>query len=204
MNGIQLPAKINTIHILKPRLDQYYPVLEGLMDVCAQQKINKRIYDLVYELIREQGYYENPLTDITATYEIKTNERSILSLSLINYAFSGGAHGLTIVKSLTADTKTGEFYELKDLFKNDVDYVGILSGLIKEHIKNRNIILLDDFNGINPEQDFYIANKCLIIYFQLYKITPYVFGFPCFPISVYKIQDIINNEGPLNKMVYGF
>ncbi|WP_368073024.1 RsiV family protein [Virgibacillus salinus] len=53
---------------------------------------------------------------------------------------------------------------------------------------------------MQPDQDFYIADKALVIYFQLYEITPYVFGFPMFPISVYAIKDIINEDGPLGRM----
>ena len=45
-----------------------------------------------------------------------------------------------------------------------------------------------------------MADKALVIYFQLYDITPYVFGFPMFPISVYEIQDIIDENGPLGRM----
>ncbi|WP_342669952.1 hypothetical protein [Pseudobacillus wudalianchiensis] len=38
------------------------------------------------------------------------------------------------------------------------------------------------------------------MYFQLYEITPYVFGFPMFLISVYNLQDIIDENGLLGRM----
>jgi hypothetical protein len=37
--------------------------------------------------------------------------------------------------------------------------------------------------------------------YQLYELTPYVFGFPQFPISVYEIQDIIREDAPLGVML---
>lgn len=40
-----------------------------------------------------------------------------------------------------------------------------------------------------------------MIYYQLYELTAYVFGFPQFPISVYEIQDIIKENGPLGVML---
>ncbi|HHY20883.1 MAG TPA: DUF3298 domain-containing protein [Bacilli bacterium] len=68
-------------------------------------------------------------------------------------------------------------------------------------IKQRDIFLLNGFTVIRPDQDFYIADKALVIYFQLYEITPYAYGFPMFPISVYEIQDIIDENGPLGRML---
>lgn len=201
MNDRQLPVSVSTFHLVRPRLDVFYPVILGLGDFRVQQIINSAILNLVYTLIRDQGYYENPLTQITGSYELKTNERGILSLSIINYAFSGGAHGLTITKSLTFDVQTGRVYELKDLFKPNSDYVKILSEIIRKQIIARNIPLLNEFKGIQPNQDFYIADKALVVYFQLYELTAYVYGFTYFPISVYEIQDIIDENGPLGKMI---
>lgn len=110
------------------------------------------------------------------------------------------AHGMTYIKSLTFDSKTGKQYHLADLFKPGSNYVGRLSRLIREQIAKRDIFLLDDFKQIRPNQDFYIADKALVIYFQLYEIIPYAFGFPMFPISVYDLMEVINEEGPLGKM----
>lgn len=107
---------------------------------------------------------------------------------------------MTYIKSLTFDLKKGGLCKLEDLFKPGSDYVKKLSFLIDAQIKQRNIQLLSDFTVIRPDQDFYIADKALVVYFQLYEITPYVFGFPMFPISVYDIQDIIDEEGPLGRM----
>jgi hypothetical protein len=71
---------------------------------------------------------------------------------------------------------------------------------MKEQIVERKIQLITDFTVIKPNQDYYIADKSLVIYFQLYEITPYVYGFPMFPISVYDIQNIIDEMGPLGRM----
>ncbi|MNR08235.1 Peptidoglycan-N-acetylmuramic acid deacetylase PdaC [compost metagenome] len=156
--------------------------------------VNKQLHD--------QGYHQNPMTDITAYYEIKTNQRRVLSLSLINYAFSGGAHGMTIQNSLTFNTQTGKSYTLSELFKPDSDYVARISEIVAAEIKRREIPLLVEFKGIRPDQDFYIADKSLVVYFQLYELAAYVYGFLYFPISIYTLQDIIVEDGPLGKMLY--
>lgn len=198
----RFPVCINTMKLTMPRLDVYYPVVSGLNDMNVQRKVNNTILNLAYQMIRDQGFYENPQTTITGYYEIKTNERGILSLVLTNYAFSGGAHGITIMKSLTFDLETGKLYQLDDLFKAGSNYVDVLSEIIKEQIEERDIPVITEFNKIRPNQDFYIADKALVIYFQLYELAPYVYGFPQFPISVYEIQDIIKEDGPLGEMIY--
>jgi hypothetical protein len=203
-NLTKLPVQVKSVHLFNHRLDSFYPVIGGVSDKEVQRKINHTILRTVYALMKEQGYFENETTTITASYEIKNNQRGILSLSLINYAFSGGAHGLTLIRSLTFNTETGKLYRLKDLFKPDADYVARLSMLVEEQIRERDIPLLGEFSGIRPDQDFYIADKSLVLYFQLYEITPYVYGFPYFPISVYDIQDIIDEKGPLGQMLGSF
>lgn len=202
MNNRRLPVSIITLKLVRPRLEVYYPMVIGSKNLAVQNKVNDAIQNLVQQLIREQGYYENPMTQITGYYEIKTNERGILSLALINDAYYGGAHGLTVIKSITADLETGKIYNLQDLFKPDSNYVERISDIVEKKIKDRNIYLLGDFKGIRPDQDFYIADKALVIYFQLYELTSYAFGFPYFPISVYDIKEIISEDSPLDRLIY--
>jgi hypothetical protein len=205
MNDLDLehqPVSIQTYQVLRDKLNLLYPAVIHLNPPTVQHKINTTIVDAVNKQLHDQGYQQNPQTDVTAYYEIKTNERRVLSLSLINYAFSGGAHGLTIQKSLTFSTETGKSYMLKELFKSDSDYVAKLSAMIAAEIKRRDIPLLVEFPGIRPDQDYYIADKSLVIYFQVYELAAYVYGFLYFPISGYAIQDMIAEDSPLGKMMY--
>lgn len=199
----QLPVQVQSVHMSHPNLNVYYPRVLGLRNPIVQENINTKIFWENNLLIQQQGYYQHPSkTEVTGYYEIKTNERNVLSLSFINYAYTyQAAHGLTLIKSLTFDIKTGKSYTLKELFKPGSDYIGRISEIIKAQIKERDVPLLDEFKAIRPDQDFYIADKALVIYFQLYEITPYVYGFPMFPISVYSLQDIIAEDSPLDKML---
>jgi len=153
------------------------------------------------KLLIEQNFHEKDLVEMDASYEIKNNQRGILSLNLIVYSFTGGAHGMTIIKSMTFDTTTGKQYTLNDLFQKGSNYEKELSIIISEDIKKWGIQLLGKFDGIRGDQDFYIADTSIVIYFQLYEITPYVWGFPYFPIPILDIQDIITQDGPLNRMM---
>ena len=202
MSNFAPPALVYAHHVLRPNFNVYYPLVRGLANAAAQQSINRTLIQETNNLIARQGYPQNPLADVTAQFEVKMNEREILSITLINYTFAGGAHGMTVQKSFTWNTTSGRLYSLGDLFKPGAPYVRRLSELVRKQIAARDLPLLDEFKGIAPDQDFYLADKVLVLYFQLYDLVPYAYGFPYFPISVYDIQDIIDEEGPLGKMVY--
>lgn len=201
MSSNNFPIIIKNLKLEMKNLNIYYPQVYGHEDIFVQNKINNMILEEIYDQIVEQGYYQNPETEITGTWELKNNDKGILSLTLINYAFSGGAHGLTLVKGLTFSVETGKKYELKELFKPDSNYIDVLSRHIKEQIKERDIPTIDEFEHIKPNQDFYLADLTIVIFFQEYEITPYVVGIPYFPISIYEIEDIIDEEGPLGKLI---
>ncbi|OAH60929.1 hypothetical protein AWH49_14620 [Domibacillus aminovorans] len=180
----------------------FYPKVIGMQDQGMERSINRAIAYQTQQLINQQvGNMPTTVVQMLGSYEIKNNQRQVLSLSLSNYTYHDhAAHGMTYIKSLTFDLQKEKLCELKDLFKPGSDYVKRLSTLIRMQIKQRDIQLLGDFTEIQPNQDFYIADKALVIYFQLYEITPYAFGFPMFPISVFDLQDIIDENGPLGRM----
>ncbi|WP_026584864.1 DUF3298 and DUF4163 domain-containing protein [Bacillus sp. J33] len=201
--AINFPVGIKTMTISSgPTKVVYYPRVTGMENKQLQNFINSTIVKVNQQLISEQtGAMDTTVVDLYGYYEIKSNERDVLSLSLSNYVYHyHAAHGMTVIKSLTFDLQKGKQVSLKDLFKPGSDYVKRISDLIAVQIKERNIPLLVDFKSIRPDQDFYIADKALVVYFQLYEIAPYAYGFPMFPISVYDLQDIIDEDGPLGRM----
>lgn len=198
-----LPVTIQTIKITNgPKKTIYYPRVTGMANTRFEARINQTITHQVSQLIHQQ--LDNQPTEnieMDGSYEIKTNERGVLSLSLSNYSYAyHAAHGMTYLKSLTFNLHNEELCYLKDLFTPSSGYVDILSAIIQSQITKRDIPLLDGFTSIWPDQDFYIADKALVIYFQLYDITPYYVGFPMFPISVFELQDILAEKGPLERM----
>ncbi|WP_077324710.1 DUF3298 and DUF4163 domain-containing protein [Virgibacillus siamensis] len=201
---VALPVNIEPVRISNgPQIQVIYPKVFGMRDRSMERFINQSIAHETQELINMQ-IEEMPTTlvEMDGSFEIKNNQRNVLSLTLSNYAYHyHAAHGMTYIKSLTFDLDQRRQYSLSDLFKPGSNYVERLSELINEQIAERDIDTFENPVTIQPNQDFYIADKTLVIYFQLYEITPYVFGFPMFPISVYAIQDIINEDGPLAPMV---
>ncbi|GFN32332.1 DUF3298 and DUF4163 domain-containing protein [Paenibacillus xylaniclasticus] len=195
------PLVIQTYHSQHEKVTLDIPVVSGAATQAVDHFINTDIRKGVQQLISEQGSLEDPRSEMIGWFETKTNEKGVLSLSLYNYAYTGGAHGLTLQKSLTFNTDNGQAYTLAQLFKPGSNYVKRLSDIVAKQIKERRIDTLEPFKSIRPDQDYYIADRSLVIYFQLYELTAYVYGFAYFPISVYELQDIINEDGPLGPMV---
>lgn len=205
MTSLAFPVSIQTRMIQwQPGTNIYYPQVYGMSNHTVQQNINQTIFGLVQSLIQQQYQQQSTgsFLEMIGHYEIKTNERDILSLSLSNYAFAAQhANGLTIIKSLTFDILTGKSVQLKNLFQPGSNYVDVLSKIVQQQINERNIPLLNGFSGISPNQDFYIADKTIVLYFQPIEITPHYIGFPMFPISLYRLQNIIAENGLLGRMV---
>lgn len=198
------PVNIQTFNITDgPRKTVYYPQVTEMKNQKLERSINQTMIDQTQELITLQmGDMPTSVEEMIGLYELKNNQRQVLSLSLSNYTYHyRAAHGMTFIKSLTFDLEQEHRCELEDLFKPGSDYVEKLSRLVKEQINQRELPLITEFEAIKPDQDFYIADKTLVIYFQLYDLIPYAYGFPVFPISVYDIQDIIKEDGPLGRLL---
>ncbi|MFC5604497.1 DUF3298 and DUF4163 domain-containing protein [Sporosarcina koreensis] len=202
MDDFPLVIQTRKLPNTSSKVKVYYPVITDMSDGTIQRSLNHTIINTLNEMLVEQNFYDGSLVEMVANFEVKTNERGVLSLLLIVYSFTGGAHGMTVSKALTFDTRTGKQYELEELFKADSDYVKKISDIIREDIKKWKIDLLDPpFKSIRKDQDFYIADTSIVIFFQLYEITPYYWGFPYFPIPLLDLRDIIKPNSPLDRMM---
>lgn len=200
--AFQLPVDIRTHTMGSGIIQIVYPSISGFIQPHAIHLINQTILSHVNGMIEEQKKTQTgTLSQMIGHYEIKTNERGLLSLTLSNYTYSTPmAHGFTIVKALTFDVNTGKVYLLQDLFKPGSPYIEVISKLVAQQIKQRDLPLLNGFQSIKPNQDYYVADKSLVIFFQLYEITPYYVGFPMFPISSYELLHIAAEPGPLSTL----
>lgn len=199
MTYYEPPAEIRTLTYRAPGIVIQYPQVTGLANRQAEEKINQAIILQIQEMQRiQQGVQSGSNPETTGHFEIKTNERGILSLLLSNYTYSiPMAHGYTVAKALTFSTQTGRTYSLSDLFRPGSNYLAVLTAEVNRQIKERNLPTLEGNVTVQPNQDFYLADKSLVIFYPLYAITPYYVGLPMFPVSVYSLQDIAADNGPL-------
>lgn len=188
--------------LVKPRLNVTYPFVTDMGSQLTQIYINKMFRALVDQMILDQGFWQEPNMTITGDFKVRLNQRGLLSVTQEIYSYVKlAAHGLTVQKSLTFDLLSGQQLILKDLFKWDSDYKAYLSQIIKQQIKERDIPLLTEFKSINDDQDFYLTPDNLVIYFQLYEYTPYVYGILEFKIPYQQLKPIIGKDSPLNRLL---
>ena len=178
-----------------------YPQISGLADQAVADKINALLKQEA-EAAKQEGQnyikdYDDPSGnkhEVFFDYRIKYNHNDMLSLILLDYQYTGGAHGTTIQKSYTFNLKTGMEYGLRDLFVKDMDYAGEFDKLIKKEIKARELFELTPFISIADEQPYYLDNSGVTVYFQQYEYFPYAAGIQAFTADYDTIKEFINGN----------
>lgn len=164
------------------------PQIEGLNNEKNQSCVNDKIIKWTetwiseVEQIADEYFKEGPSPimpyQLYSRYKI-TNKNDIISFYIDYYQFTGGAHGVTNRIAYNVDELTGEQLQLKDIFSNDFNYKDIINKEINIQISkdpDRYFTGKDGFNGISDNQNFYVKNNGVIIYFGLYEIAPYAAG----------------------------
>ena len=183
----------------KPNKDYlvYYPKLKVMDDEQAQKSVNEKLKEL--SQIKEVPGDVQLENSYTGDFSIEFFKKNLLVLELNGYDFPfGAAHGMPSLIYPHIDLVTGKFYELEELFKNDSNYVKVLSDIIENEIKTNeeySYVWIEDYKGIRADQPFYINKEALYIYFYPYEIAPYAAGFPTFKIEFDKISNIIDVNG---------
>lgn len=173
------------------RISGEIPQIIGLPNEKKQNEINTEIVDYTNSWIKEnkeasEEFQPTTPYELMASYVV-TNNMKILSFYIDYYQFNGGAHGITSRKSYNIDTESSEKINLQDLFQKGFDYRGYINKIIFDEInKNKDLYFpgKEGFNGIEDNQGFFIRDNKLVIYFDYYKIAPYVAGMPEFEIPL--------------------
>ncbi|MBS4538153.1 WG repeat-containing protein [Clostridium sp. D2Q-11] len=183
----------------KPNKDYlvYYPQIRGMKNEDTQKEVNNRLKELSKVIpIDNEKQLDYSYTG-TFSVEFFKCHLLVLKLEAYNYTF-GAAHGMPSQVFPHIDLISGEFYQLEDLFKEDSNYVKVLSDVISYQIENDpdySYVFPGSFEEISKDQPFYVNEDALYIYFEPYEIGPYVAGFPTFRIPFNEIYEIINTEG---------
>lgn len=170
----------------------------------SMDEINEEIQAITepfIETFKESLGYEDGYQNITVKSEVINTTQDYFTLKLICYMASGS--GAEWNYYYTIDLKTGERLLLKDIFKEDADYVTPISENIKEQMKQQmeeddmNMYWLDsevdewNFKAIAEDQTFYINEEGkLVISFNEGDVAPMYMGVVEFVIPDEVTQDI--------------
>ena len=214
----QNPITITTMNVFSDTDDLtitlQYPQINELSDSTVQDGINTVLRETAmnaeneglqnaYELVKvkEDGYTGSPnMCETYFDYSVKYNQNGLLSLILMDYQYAGGAHGNTIQTAYTFDLQTGKVLALSDLMKNDSGYVSYINSAVRqgidERVKAGNLYEFEDgkFQSIKDDQNYYLSNSGVVIYFQQYEYFPYVSGIQEFQIGFSDLKELLKTE----------
>ncbi|WP_454191496.1 WG repeat-containing protein [Paenibacillus sp. Marseille-Q7038] len=179
----------------------YYPVIEGMPDVTSEQRVNIRMKQLAE--VKKFSLHHEKEEIFTGDYDVIYYKKNLVILELNGYHYTvGAAHGLPTKTHALTHLVTGRIFMLRDLFKAGMDYVEELSKRIRKMITDDPAyayVFSESYQGIKPDQPFYISDHALHLYFNPYEIGPYAAGFPTFTIPFDQIKGLIYKEGELWK-----
>lgn len=190
-------------------IDVTIPVIEGLTDADYQEELNDLIKGNAEKALQEikiqiedyaaeaekNGWEIRPY-QLYINYALKTNDDDLLSFTITNYTYTGGANGITLVNCYNIDKKTNKFIELEDLFAPGMDYKAGINAAITKQIELRSQDEKEmffegnlGFKGIGNSDGFYLQDKDLVIVFPKYEIAPGYMGTPEFPIDLAGLKE---------------
>lgn len=183
-------------------VDMKVPVITGVRDPAVQAAINQRwlkdamdfrdsvasgLADYLKDA-QEMAMPNNPFGSYSS-YETCTLKPGFISMYVDYYQYTGGAHGLTDRMAYNIDLSNGNKVMLGDLFTSGYAYESKINQAIAAAIKSSPEMYFDGaFSGIKENQEYYIKDNHLIIYFQQYEIAPYAAGIPEFSIPLSELS----------------
>jgi hypothetical protein len=189
------------IQVAFPEVVSLFPLDESVKYKSVPEQVNILIRQLVESMALQQGWGQDNLLEMTGTYKVTLNKAGILSIRFENFSFLAmQAHPSTIVRGLTVDLKNGNAVQLQNLLKINSGYRLIISEEIKRQIKARRIEVITEVNTINDDQEFYLTDKALVIFFQEGTLAARVFGILEFPIPYTLLANSINEHGILGRL----
>jgi hypothetical protein len=166
-----------------------------------RSRIDRTLRDTAYQAISDW----DPGTSIVEavnSYKTTLNTDGFLSVRFDAYYFPElAAHGATGVSSVTLSLNTGKVYRFEDLFRRGSDYQQIIDQIIQVQIIEQQIPMLKPFEGVGPDQEYYLTPDSLVIYYQPYVYTPGAYGVLEFTIPYAQISGIVCPVGPIGVII---
>lgn len=203
-----LSIKHNNIKINQESLvvNVNYPYFEGYAGSDQlNEKIRSMIADSVGDAISTADTIYNdsaeidfkPMISLEISYEYELYD-NLISVQLYTDYYAGGAHPTHWVNSFLLDTKTGEFVNFNNLFKEDANYTEVIENKILAQIDKEKDKYFEDYEQAIKDKgndlNFIITGDLIIVYFDLYEIAPYVSGMPVFIFKAEEIKPILRTE----------
>lgn len=185
-------------------LNMKIPVVSGVKDEKLQSRINAELENAALrdkEEITRLSKFAERVPDVAYElhweYQVFYNKHGILSLTTIADQFTGGAHGMSVRRPYNYDINAGKKMALADVFQPGVDYKTIINQEIEKQIESRPEYFFEGelgFRSIADNQDYYLEDGNLMVYFGQYDIAPYSSGIPEFKIPFSRFDGGVRSD----------
>lgn len=174
-------------------VDIYYPKIVGLENKNVESSINSNLErNFILDGHKDYKYYK---TRFNTSYnaEIVTIEK----ITNIIYGDSGEERVLKQVYNF--NIRDGKFYRLKDIFKEEVDYIPILNDIIIGKIQAIDETYpISNFEGISEDQSFKVNKTTIDIYIES-SLGPNIGIFENISIERAELEEVLNLDSELLK-----
>jgi hypothetical protein len=186
----------------KLNINAKVPVISGVKNKTVQSAINnlltKKVEDYQNELTAEWEEYAKsaeghaPIRpfELASVYKSGLVSDKLLSFYVDYYQYTGGAHGITARIPYNFDLQTGKELTLQDLFAEDYDYKQVINAEVNKQIAAHPEIYYQNAGAVEivADQNYYLCDDRLVIYFGQYEIAPYASGIREFEIPFSTLQ----------------
>ncbi len=176
-----------------------YPQLNFLSNNKVQKSINDNLKKefSAYKNVKCEDFFKNDSYQENTKYEIKLNEKGILSI----YYFSTGflkesAHPNSVIDSFNYSLKTGKKINKNNLFLQDDESNEKIIDLINISLNKQKIDL--EFEPENYKFDFYLTST-KIVFINLFEVHA-AQGIEA-PINYSEIKSILAKNSPLMELL---
>jgi Protein of unknown function (DUF3298)/Deacetylase PdaC len=170
---------------------------------------NKTINDPNYKEVCTENMYSEV---VDSNFEIKTplNSTEIASVLYSDYAYQGGAHGMSFLSADVFNPATAQVYKLADLLIDTPQTTAALKNLILQALKTNEYF--DETFGyadwsktiqsLSQIENFYVTESTIVVFFNQYEVGSYAEG-PYFA-EIYSgtlVQEgLLKDNSPLKKL----
>lgn len=172
-----------------------YPRIDGLHDETVEQTLNVKFKeDALCALKAAENASKSAEVNGIYDFKITRNTGGLVSLaagSTVNYP----GRAFHDQKAFTISTVTGKKLLLPDLFIKNADYVGVLSDEIRSQTTKKRIASKQAvFKQISENENYYLTNDSIVIFFSQGRYFDSTNGVPEFVIPLKTLDGILRPE----------
>ena len=148
----------------------------------AEEFINENLIDVSQVKEFRDNYGMRPLPVVyELKYIVHTDKDGLLSITNFRYEFGGGIHGNSYRESRTFDLNKKKELTVSDILKGDK--LNRRALIYKAFLKKYYYLPIgtfgfEDFSGKCDDAKFYLKDRSLMLYFDVYEVASHAFGFP--------------------------